>query len=213
VGAYYYLMAQLPYLMYDQKPPMSSEAFKELALPLLNRTDASHFKFLINKLDSVSDISAAASSSGCNFIDSWLEWERVMRINLARHRSIKLYHDENFTKYSSDSVPNDTGNTETMIFPVLPADAYAAAAHAFSQDGSPLDGEILLDKERWNAIDLLTGSDYFHENNVYAYYLKLLLLERRQLFDVEKGFSEYRTLYTEILERKRHGHNSQGEDK
>jgi len=209
-------MAQLPYLMYDQKPPMSSEEFKELALPLLSRRDRSHFKYLIKKLETVSEtsgISDVTSSSGCAFIDNWLEWERVMRINLARHRSIKLYHDENFTRYSDDSVPADTGITETIIFPVVPADAYAAAALVFSQDGSPLDGEVLLDKTRWNAIDSLTGNDYFHENNVYAYYLKLLLLERRQLFDVEKGFTEYRSLYVEILERSRHGHNSQGENK
>jgi len=37
-------------------------------------------------------------------------------------------------------------------------------------------------------------------NNIYAYYLKLLLLERRQSFNTEKGFAEYKTLYAEILE-------------
>jgi len=209
-------MAQLPYLMYDDKPSMSSEKFKELALSLLSKRDRAHLRFLVKNLEA--DIVASPDSkkkkSGCEFIDSWIEWERTMRLNLARHRSLKIYHDENFQKYADDSkATEDQDSIENAILPVLPADAYAAAAAVFTQDGSPLDGELLLDKARWNAIDLLTGNDYFHENNVYAYYIKLLLLERRQLFNVDDGFSEYKTLYAQIFERSNNGHNSQGEDK
>jgi len=189
VGEYYYLMAQLPYLMYDKKPPMSSEKFKELAYSQLTRNDASFLKYLSLdvKIDiGSSDTDAAGTSirTGCEFVDRWNEWERTLRLNLARHRSLRLY-------------PNE----ETIDPPVVPDDAYAASALVFTQDGSPLDGEILLDKARWNAIDLMTGSDYFHENNVYAYYLKLLILERRELFEAEKGFSEYKSLYAQIFER------------
>jgi len=199
-------MAQLPYLMYDHKPPMSSQKFKELALSLLNRRDKVFFNYLTKKYESDAETSAfdmPAQKSGCEFIDNWLEWERVLRINLARHRFLHL-NDE-------DGNPR----AESHDFPELvePADAHDAAVLAFAQDGSPLDGEILLDKARWNAIDTLTGSDYFHENNVYAYYLKLLLLERKLLFDVEKGFSEYKSIYAEILNSPHNGQNLQGVDK
>jgi len=194
VGEYYYLMAQLPYLMYDKKPPMSSEKFKELASSQLSRADASVLKYLsldvkVDADSSQADTAEIRIDTGCEFVDKWNEWERTLRLNLARHRSLRLY-------------PNE----ETVNPPVVPDDAYAAAALVFTQDGSPLDGEILLDKARWNAIDLMTGSDYFHENNAYAYYLKLLILERRELFEAEKGFSEYKSLYSQIFER---SHNKQ----
>ena len=186
-------MAQLPYLMYDSALPMSSGEFKELANSFLSRRDASFLKYLSIDLDikteAITEDAASLSAensiypdflTGCVFVDNWLSWERTMRLSLARHRSLKLYD-------------------EAIEPPVESADAFNTAASVFIYDGSPLDKEILLDKARWKAIDLLTGDDYFHQNNAYAYYLKLLILERRQLFDVEKGFSEYKSIYAEII--------------
>ena len=193
MGEYYYLMAQLPYLMYDKKPPMSSKKFKELANSQLSREDSSFLKHLSLDIDGYADpeLNGADTANfenikttGCEFVDKWKEWERTLRLNLARYRSLKLYP-----------------NAEAIDPPVVPDDAYTAAAIAFTQDGSPLDGEILIDKARWHAIDLMTGQDYFHENNVYAYYLKLLILERRELLNAEKGFAEYKSLYAQIFER------------
>ena len=45
------------------------------------------------------------------------------------------------------------------------------------------------------------GLDTFSENAMYAYLLKLLLLERRSAFNTEEGFKEYKELYNAILER------------
>jgi len=178
---YYYLMSQLPYLFYDQKAPMSSAAFKELTKSQMSKADAA----LIDYLSLDTDDKTEVASTGCDFIDAWRSWECALRFNLARYRSLKLFNDV----------------AETAEPPVVPADAVTAATAAFTQEGSPLDGEILIDKARWAAIDLLTtGNDYFHKNNVFAYYLKLLLLERRSLFNAETGFSEYKSLYAEILE-------------
>ena len=177
---YYYLISQLPFLFYDQKAPMSSDVFKELAESLLNKKDAKLMKYLSLEIELDP---AAIKPTGCDFIDNWRKWECTLRLNLARYRSLKLYSEV----------------TETAEPPVIPADAYNAAAVAFTQEGSPYDGEILLDKARWAAIDLMAGNNYFDRKNVYAYYLKLLLLERRQLFNAEKGFAEYKSLYAEIL--------------
>jgi len=191
VGSYYYLMAQLPFLIYDQKPPMSSAEFKALAEPMMEDEDAVFF----NRL-SIDPASENALSSGCDFIDNWREWERSLRLNLAKHRAIKLKRD------SSSAVEP----------PPYPADAASSAARAVTGDMTPLEGEILIDKARWNAIDAITGYEYFGRNNVYAYFLKLILLERRMLFNVEKGFTEYKSLYAEIIENSQDsGHNSPGE--
>jgi len=230
VGLYYYLMSQLPSLMYDQKPPMPSAAFKELAASLLNKKDAALLKYLSlqldtnnpdlnnndnnngNYIDNSSNIENKKFNktglTGCEFIDNWREWEKTLRLNLARYRYLELINEKNpndFKKAPKAETAADEGDTyyfedlETLTVPVIPADAYNAASVIFTQDGSPLDGEIMIDKARWNAIDLMLGNEYFDRNNVYAYYLKLLILERRQLFEVEKGFSEYKSLYSQII--------------
>jgi len=206
-------MAQLPSLSHDQKPPMSSEAFKVLATSLLDKKDAAMMKYLSLDFEAgipVSDAEEVVSKPkvtvrkgcGCTFIDNWREWERTLRLNLAKHREGNLHRSV---------VPVDVyGAAET---PVIPADAYNTAAAVITQEGSPLEGEILLDKARWNAIDTLAGNNYFDRNNVYAYYLKLLLLERHQIFNVEKGFSEYKSLYAQIINSPHnYEENSQGEE-
>ena len=181
---YYYLMAQLPYLIYEQKPPMSSEGFKILAQYFMNEEDSRLMDFL--SLDSHNIMLSAADikpKDSCGFINAWREWERALRLNVAKERVIKLKKD----------------NQQITDPPLFPMDASAAASKA-SDESTPLESEIVLDKARWSAIDAIAGNGNFLRDHVYAYYLKLLLLERRQLFNAELGFSEYKLLYASILE-------------
>jgi hypothetical protein len=64
---------------------------------------------------------------------------------------------------------------------------------------SPLEAEIFLDGARWKAIEEFQGLSYFSVNTVYAYLLKLLLMERRSCFRTEEGFTEYKELYASIM--------------
>jgi hypothetical protein len=82
--------------------------------------------------------------------------------------------------------------------PAHPADAAAVAKAAASMD-SPLEAELFLDKSRWDAIGIFQGLDYFGQNTIYAYLLKLLLMERRSFFRSEEGFAEYKELYASIM--------------
>ena len=179
--AYYYLVAQLPCLLYEQKPPMSSQAFKDMAKSLMEEKDAAFMDCLSlnsDKIDFSSD--EVSKTTGSDFIDQWREWEHTLILNLAKQRAIKLKRD----------IP-----AESPVYSVEPA---AAAAKAIDEY-SPLEAEIGLDKARWRAVNSLVGSVYFHRNNIFAYYLKLLLLERRQAFDADKGFTEYKSLYATII--------------
>ena len=190
MGSYYYLIAQLPFLIYEQKPPMSSSAFKALAESLILEDDAA----LMGSLSlepappgAGSDgpsYAVPAALTGCDFIDGWREWERSLRLNLAKHRAIKLKRD----------------SVSTFEPPSFPADAAAVAVKAVTGEWSPLEAEIFLDRARWNAIEILAGNDYFDRNNVFAYFLKLMLLERRQSFNAETGFAEYKSLYASIID-------------
>ena len=178
MGSYYYLLAQLPYPVFGQKPPMSSVEFKELAMPLMEGKDA----LLLAAISIDSHPVETNTSSGCEFIDSWREWEMSLRLNLAKLRSVKI-------KREGFSVEP----------PGFPLEMVTAAAKAMQEN--PLEAEILIDKARWSAIDSIQGNDYFDRNSVFAYLLKLMILERQASFQAETGFSEYESLYASILEQ------------
>jgi hypothetical protein len=74
---------------------------------------------------------------------------------------------------------------------------------------SPLEAELYIDKARWDAIENLQGIGYFDSNVVFAYLLKLLLLERRALFKAEEGFAEYKRIYASILDARRDAQSSE----
>jgi len=196
--AYYYLGAQLPYLFYGQNPPMSSAAFKALAAELMGSGAAALMEYCTldpdppldpenskanSKADSqVSGVSYAEppSRTASAFINRWKEWERSLRLNLARNRALKMKREGAFDA------------------PAYPSEAVFAAKNAMTIE-SPLEAEIFLDKARWDAIESFQGLNTFSENSMYAYLLKLLLMERRMKFKTEEGYTEYKGLYTAIL--------------
>jgi len=198
---YYYFVPQLSSLVYGQVPPITSKAFMEKAAPILGEKDAALLGML--NLDPPlpepepgddSGRPAGPASSGCDFIDGWREWEKALRLNLARLRSAEMGRDE-------DGLPD---------VPPVPSGAVAAAAKAIGAE-TPLEGERIIDKARWDAIEALQGTDLFHRRTVFAYLMKLIILERQASFQAETGFSEYKSLYDSILEQS--GASSTGESK
>jgi hypothetical protein len=171
---------------------MSSQAFKELAVTFLSGKDAKLLAIL--SLEGNIDYTEKVRSCGCAFIDKWHEWERALRLNLAKQRAANIKRD-NVTPIPSVTEPND---------------AAAVAAKIVTEEHSPLEAEYLIDKARWNAIDSFIGLNYFNRNYIYAYLLKILLLERHQVFNIDKGFSEYKSLYADIIKS---ADNSLGESK
>jgi hypothetical protein len=187
-------MAQLPYLIYGQEASMSSMVFKGLCEDALSPADRALLDYCVldpepegalprngEKGPAYGELPAPTSSS---FLDAWRDWERALRLNLARFRSQRLQRE-------GGGAPADP--------PDYPADAAAVAKAALAMD-SPLEAELFLDKSRWDLIESLQGLDYFGRNTVYAYLLKLFLLERRSLFRAEEGFAEYKGLYAAVME-------------
>ena len=179
MGSYYYLVAQLPALSYGAPAPMSSAHFRELCATLMEEADAALFAHCV--------LSAPAGpieeSSGSALIDSWLAWERSLRLHLARARASRLKRD-------ASQLPDA---------PFDPLDAAVAARNVLGLD-SPLEAEQTLDRSRWAAIESFQGFDYFGRDTAYAYLLKLLILERKALFRVEEGFAEYKAIYASVME-------------
>jgi hypothetical protein len=158
---------------------MSSQAFKELAMTFISGKDAKIFSCLSLKCSS--DYTENCKCK-CSFITKWREWERTLRLNLAKHRAANINRDNVAIPSASE-----------------PMDAVTVATKIATEEHSPLEAEHIIDKARWNAIDNLVGLDNFNRNYIYAYFLKILLLERHQVFNIDKGFSEYKSLYAEII--------------
>jgi hypothetical protein len=193
--SYYYLAAQLPSLAYGQPCPLSPAAFCALAAGAIPAADAA----LLGRctLDPAAPPAGGAAggkaaSSGSEFLDGWAAWERALRLNLARLRQQRTKREE-----GGAAGAGTAGAGTALEAPPYPADAAQAAKAACAME-SPLEAEIFLDKARWNAIDTLAGFNYFSRNTIYAYLLKLLLMERRQKFSVEEGQSEYKRIYAAI---------------
>ena len=186
MGAYYYLAAQLPYLVYGQSVPMSSAHFRALACESMSSADYLIFDSCTLDPDPTPGSGVAYAEppkrTRSEFINRWKDWERVLRLNLTKARAQKL-------KWKGGAVVEP---------PEYPADAVNVAKNAMSFE-SPLEAEIFLDKARWDAIESFQGLNNFSETAMYAYLLKLLLMERKSAFKVEEGFTEYKGLYAAIL--------------
>jgi hypothetical protein len=158
---------------------MSSRAFLDLCKSLLNDEDREILELCALDPADYADSSMPDRSA---FINNWRNWERSLKLNLARYRAQRLKRE----------------GGPALDPPDYPADAASAAKTAAAMD-SPLEAEIFLDKARWDAIELFQGIDYFSNNTIFAYLLKLRLLERRALFKAEEGFAEYKGLYASII--------------
>ena len=174
---YYYFVSTLPFITYGDKPPVGSEEFREQCYGLLNQDDAALIRYCYyDPLLAVETV----QSTGSPFIDCHMARERTLMLNLAYLRAGKL------KRPSPGDPPHDVPRAE-------------AVAKAAFEMTDPLEAEIFIDKSRWGALDDMVGVDLFGVNNVFAYLLKLQLLERRQRFDAEIGTVKYKELYDSIL--------------
>jgi hypothetical protein len=178
VSNYYYFAAQLPYVNYGDAPPMSSEYFRELCHALLKPRDFALVSYCT--LDPRITL-AAPGATGAAFVDGWVDSEKALIFNLAILRAGKL------RRPAPEAPSSDISRAETI------------AREAFAMD-DPLQAELYIDRARWSAVDAMCGMDYFSVNTIFAYLIKLQLMERKQLFNTEEGFSEYKALYAAIMD-------------
>ena len=175
--AYYYLVSQLPNISSSESKaalPLNGEQFRELASRFITEEE----KAVLEGLSLVPPMENAATGSA--FLDIWYEKERNLRCALAQIRAQKL---------KKDSIPLPPGCT---------ADIISAARTAVGMD-SPLSAEEFLYEYRLRLLDDLRPLDGFSIDAVYAYGIKLLLVERMKKFEVENGKTSYHKIYDTIL--------------
>ena len=176
--AYYYLVSQLPNISPSETKsnlPLNGKEFIELASRFISEAE----KKVLESLSLVPPMELI--STGSVFLDVWYEKERNLRCALAQIRAQKM---------KKDSVPLPPGCT---------ADIISAARTAVGMD-SPLSAEQFLYEYRLRLLDDLRPLDSFSIDAVYAYGIKLLLVERMKKFEVENGKTSYHKIYDTILD-------------
>ena len=175
--AYYYLVSQLPNISSSEGKsnlPLTTEQFREIASRFISPKE----KAVLDGLSLVPCVEL--DSTGSAFLDVWYEKERNLRCALAQIRAQKM---------KKDSVPLPAGCT---------ADIISAARTAVGMD-SHLSAEQFLYDYRLRLLDDLRPLDAFSIDAVYAYGIRLMLVERMRKFEVENGKTSYHEIYDTIL--------------
>lgn len=181
MASYYYIMAQLPALQFGIKSPISYTKFLDLMESCASKKD---FELLRNlNLLPPFDL----KKTGIRFLDKWADYERALRISLAKVRAEKL----NWSFSKDDE--NRFDIQEAL-------DVKKVAREACAID-DPLKAEDFLTRVRISAVEQLKGFSNFNRDALFAYAITLLLKTRAENFDVETGRSEYKSIYEKILEK------------
>ncbi len=171
---YYYVIATLPLLQPDDKPPLTLDELYYSCRGNINDDD-------LNLLKTAS--LEPSHDYGTEILKKWYTWETSLRNELVKLRSQKRGVESEKYKREGDVIP---GIAET-------------AREAVNQD-SPLAGEELLNKARWTFLDELEVGHYFDTAKLLVYALKLQLLHRRSKFTTEQGKEKFEHIYQHIRE-------------
>jgi hypothetical protein len=156
------VVASLPLLDFDGEPPMSPEAFLEYCQTLLAPDD----------LDTLSKIVAGRLGEVDHpAIQAYAARETQLRNAVARVRAGRAGVDAQ--RYVRDHAGWQVAVED-------------AVAHAMAM-GDPLQRERMLDRLRWQQLDEVAGMPAFGEQAVYAYALRLRILERWSQLSEQRG--------------------------
>jgi hypothetical protein len=178
---YYYLRSTLPTLLQSSGVPFSFEGFLARCEGRVNSADYELLKAA--RAQAPEDGVTAKSTRRSPILTSYRTWEKALKNELVRLRAHKL-----------GKAP------ERFIRPGDPEWDAVRVAQAAAQCDDPLEGELLIERERWSFVERLETNHLFDLEALVAYALKLQILERRALFEAERGETSYKTAYREILD-------------
>ncbi|MFH2114966.1 MAG: hypothetical protein ABIJ86_10730 [Spirochaetota bacterium] len=181
MASYYYFVATLPTLMDSAVPPFGYTEFMARAAGQLKPRD---FTILDSAKLSIPENGRAPEAARLSgLLTRYYQWDASVRNELVRLRSQRLQKP-----------------ADRHLKPGLPEwEGIKTAQAAFLAD-DPLQGELLIERDRWAFIEILGANHFFNMEYLVAYALKLQTLERRQRFKAELGEEGYRTVYRSVLD-------------
>ncbi|MHC1693399.1 MAG: DUF2764 domain-containing protein [Sphaerochaetaceae bacterium] len=175
MASYYYLIASLPMLRFDDGSPMTEECFLRLCHQQVKAGDMALIRAV--SLDG----RGKPSSDSMGFIRSWQGFLTAVRNEMNSQRAKRLARDSQ--KYKNLKA-KDRLISETV----------REALNA----GTPLQGELILLRLYWKYIEQLAGPDIFSLKYLLAYHVELQILARRNLFTQMEGNAEFKRLFTNL---------------
>jgi hypothetical protein len=176
VAHYYYAVASLPYLLFEQEKSVDVNEFLAFCHRQLSQTDY----HLLTKA-SLEDFPEPEKPNPV--LTNWQNWEKALRNELVKLRA----HELGFEPTDMEEAPD-----------VL--EVKDLAREVFSQD-SPLQAELMLMRARWDYLERLEINHFFDIEKLIIYYLKLQLLARKEQFKKEYGEEQFEKNYNTIKDR------------
>ena len=176
MSEYFYVVASLPLLRYDEQPPVTREYFLAACE---GNIEPRHFVLV----SQAGNENLEDNNHGSPVLESWINREINLRNNLVELRARKKGTDP---------------STQMRDCPYVPG-ASQVAQEAYSLD-SPLEAEELLGRGRWDFLDQLESGHYFDEEKLVLYSLKLQILERRARWQAERGEAVFRENVSKVKE-------------
>jgi hypothetical protein len=179
VNRYYYYVATLPGLAFGSPPPFPFARFQRDLPCYLNQKDAPIV--MSARLEHPPE-EAKRPAARSPVLTRWYQWDLALRNELARLRGQELGRDAQ--PWLREGFPHP--------------DAVSAARAAFAA-ASPLEGEMILERARWDALERLKAMHYFDRDFLVVYSLEIQLLERVAGFRKEAGAEEYGRAYDAVM--------------
>jgi hypothetical protein len=172
---YYYLVASLPMLFFDDPPPLASQAWLDLCREQVSPHDHS-------LLSRVGFDALDPRPGDPDVWQAYSAWETALRNELILLRAQRL---------GLDPEPH---LRRAPFYPGLGAFAREAL-----DAGTPKAVETALDYRRWSRLDELESGTRFDLGKLVVYRLKLLLLERKARIRPEAGARMFAERYRQVL--------------
>ncbi|MEI8349425.1 MAG: hypothetical protein WCI77_04670 [Candidatus Omnitrophota bacterium] len=158
---YIYLISSLPMLQFGAKPPFSFEKFLQMCEGLIPTS-------AINLLSQIQTLDIGKYKGDCvGTLKRWHAFEVALRNELVKIRASRKHKDP--LKY----MRGDSTDGPTLTHIALSA----------QRNPSPLEAEMVLDRERWQMLEEIATGHYFDLDFLIVYAQKLLILERWEMIN------------------------------
>lgn len=201
MAEYYYLVASLPLLSYENRESIEPAEFLS---SLRSYLDANALRTVAAaRIDGATDRSVGSDSdqeitesSGLDesaapdhpTLSGWNAFERGLRNTLVRLRAASIGRDASEHLRLDASGSDGTGATEI-----------SDAAREAANHESPLSGEDILNRARWAWLDELDAGHFFDLSRIITHYLRLQILARRRFFTREQGEERFTAINEKIM--------------
>lgn len=176
MAQYYFTVAALPMLAFDDEPYFSTEDVVELCASELSGVDLG---FVSEAAGYFAHTDPHAIYSGV--LGQFHLWERGVRDASARLRAQRLGWEAEDRGLDTDP------------------EAERIARDMINQE-SPLDAEMVLQRARWQELEWLEVGHYFDIGRIVIYLLKLSVIERNRQIDTDRGAERFNEIYSHMVQ-------------